>query len=294
MATDESQTFFGRSRAVTRGELTPTEDVKCPLCNITPKRFAVDYQGFTLCRCPGCKLKFVSPRLSFEELAEKVYADNYFAKRGEGRETSAEELDYYIRQIADFKRLLGTRTKILDIGCGNGAFLDFARGEGFDIAGVDIRLVPDAQDLGCPLWEGQLEEIDFGGEQFDLIRLNHVLEHTQNPLRELEICRELLRPGGILYISVPNMAGISARLKSLQSWWRFKAHRWRHFAAMHHLFFFSPATLRTMIGRSGLKVIYWNTPVPIKAGQTAWQRLYRSALERTRMSSILDLYATRE
>ena len=287
--------YFGKARAVTSGELTPTEEVLCPLCGIRPEPFAVDYQGFTLCRCERCGLEFVTPRLSFEELSEKVYSDNYLPKRDDSDWRSAEATHSFALQLAAFEKLLGGRKKVLDIGCGNGAFLDLARQIGWEIAGVDIILSPDARFLDCPVWEGRLQDIDFGADRFDLIRLNHVLEHTQNPLKELEICRELLEPGGILFISVPNIAGLSPRLKSLQSRLRLKSHRWRHYAAMHHLFFFSPKTLRAVIERAGLRVLDWNTPVPRKAGQSALlESLYRAVMERTRTSSILDFYCTRE
>ncbi|MBK8466169.1 MAG: class I SAM-dependent methyltransferase [Chloracidobacterium sp.] len=293
MPTKAPATFFGKAGAVTSGDLQPTEDVLCPLCKISPQPFAVDYQGFTLCRCPQCTLEFVTPRLSFDELADKVYSDNYFPKRDGSNKASPETSHYICRQLADFERLLGDRKKVLDVGCGNGAFLDFAREAGWSIAGADIKLSPDANELKCPLWEGRLQDIDFCDERFDLIRLNHVLEHTQDPLQELRICKALLEPKGILYLSVPNINGISPRLKSLQSRLRLKSNRWRHYAAMHHLFFFSPETLCAIVERAGFRVLDWNTPVPKKNGQSVLvETIYRNLMERTHSSSILDLYCT--
>jgi 2-polyprenyl-3-methyl-5-hydroxy-6-metoxy-1,4-benzoquinol methylase len=293
MATKTTETFFGKENAVTSGELVPTEQVLCPLCGIAPEPFAVDYQGFTLCRCGRCSLEFVNPRLSYDELAANVYSDNYFPKRDGSELRTAQATHYYDSQLTQFEALLGERRKVLDIGCGNGAFLDFARERGWEIAGVDIILSPYAKELDCPLWEGRLQDIDFGDGRFDLIRLNHVLEHTQDPLSELTICRELLAPNGILFISVPNIAGISPRLKSLQSRLMLKSHRWRHYAAMHHLFFFSPETLKLVVEKAGFKVLKWETPVPKKEGQNALtEGFYRTVLERTGTASILDLYCT--
>ena len=293
MSSTSTKTFFGRTDAVTSGELTPTEHVLCPLCKTPPEPFATDYQGFTLCRCSGCGLEFVSPRLSYQDLADHVYADNYFPKRESSTRLSAEAEDYYQKQINAFEDIVESRREILDIGCGNGSFLEYARGRGWNIAGVDIKLSPDAHELGCPLWEGRLEDIDFGDSRFDVIRLNHVLEHTQDPLYELEICRGLLKPGGVLFVSVPNITGLSSKLKSLQSRFKLKSHRWRHYAAMHHLFFFSPVTLKKLFEKAGFKVLALQTPVPKKAGQnTILESFYRLVMERTGTASILDIYGT--
>ena len=293
MSSVRPKTFFGKAQAVTRGDLTPTEEVLCPLCGTEPRPFAVDFQGFTLCRCGGCELEFVSPRLSFEELSAKVYSDNYLPKRNDANWRTAEATHTFSQQLANIERLAGWPKRILDIGCGNGAFLDLAREAGWTIAGVDIKLSDDARELDCPMWEGRIEEIDFGGNTFDVVRLNHVLEHTQNPLKELQICHSLLKPGGVLFISVPNIAGLSPRLKSMQSRLHLKSHRWRHYAAMHHLFFFSPRTLRAVAERAGFCVIEWETPVPRKGRQGALtEAIYRLMMERTGTASILDIYCT--
>ena len=289
--TNGRESYFGKADAVTSGKLVPDEVVVCPLCGRTPEPFAVDYQGFRLCRCPRCGLEFVTPRLSFEDLAEKVYSDNYFPVREGSNERSPEATHYYTRQMSNFERLLGRKGKVLDIGCGNGSFLDFARENGWEIAGSDIKLSDDARSLGCNLAEGRIKNLDLGDERFDLIRLNHVLEHTQEPVEDLKRCRQMLAPGGILFISVPNIAGISPRLKSLQSKLHLKGKRWRHYAAMHHLFFFSPATLKAAVEKAGMKVLEWETPVPRKSHQSALvESVYRTLLESTNSASILDCY----
>lgn len=291
--TEVPNRFFGKANAVTGGELTPDEHVLCPLCGTEPTPFATDFQGFTLCRCTDCGLEFVSPRLSFDELADKVYSDNYLPKRGEASWRSTDAIHTFLQQLASLERLCGGPGSILDVGCGNGAFLDLAREHGWQISGADIILSPDARELHCPLWEGRLKDIDLGGAAFDVVRLNHVLEHTQDPLKELKICRRLLEPNGVLFLSVPNIAGLSPRLKSLQSRLHLKSNRWRHYAAMHHLFFFSPATLRLLVERAGFRVLEWNTPIPQKKGQSKLvESVYKLVMERTNSASILDIYCT--
>jgi len=280
-----AENFFGQDEVVKRGALTPTENVVCPVCNREPRQFAVDYQGFHLCKCPQCGLQFQNPRLSFEELAEKVYTEDYCP----GHEESANDTAY-TRQIANFEKLIGKKGSVLDVGCGNGSFLRFAEKHGWEIFGADIRLSPETAGLTCPLWEGRLTEIDFGGATFDVIRFNHVIEHLQNPLLELARCRELLNPGGIVFVGVPNLAGVSPQIKNLQSRLGLKKKRWRHYAALHHLYFFTPSTLISMIEKAGFTVKFWETPVDKDYGR--FGDLYRRVVEQTRTGSILDFYIT--
>ncbi|MDQ3818858.1 MAG: class I SAM-dependent methyltransferase [Acidobacteriota bacterium] len=283
--------LFGSSGAVVRAALNRLVEVLCPLCHVAPKPFAVDYQGFQLCSCPSCGLQFLSPRPAVEQLTESVYNETYFEESVTSDEASCADRYQFARQLANLLKLRGRRGTILDVGCGDGSFLRYAEAEGWQVAGTDIRLASGARSLNCHLWEGQLPLIDFGRELFDVIRFNHVLEHTQNPLLELEAARKLLAPDGLVFISVPNIAGLSARLKSAQSRLHLKQKRWRHYAALHHLWFFSPGTLTRLAGRADLRVLHWETPVWKKSNRSSlMERLYRKLLEGSRAASIIDFY----
>lgn len=281
-----AETYFGQDPEVTRRELAPDEAVDCPLCGVTPVEFAVDYQGFHLCKCPKCGLQFQNPRLSFDDLANKIYTEDYCP----GHEESANDTAY-ARQLKNFESLIGKKGSVLDVGCGNGSFLQFAKSHGWETFGADIRLSPETANLTCPLFEGRLPDIDFGVLEFDVIRFNHVLEHLQNPLVELARCRELLNPGGIVFVGVPNLAGVSPRIKNFQSRLGLKKKRWRHYAATHHLYFFTPATLFRTIERAGFTVRLWETPVDKDYGKFGGD-IYRKLIEKTRAGSILDVYVT--
>ena len=286
MSDEKAENYFGQEAVVTRGALTPSETVLCPLCDRPPVEFAVDYQGFHLCKCTKCGLQFQNPRLTFDELADKIYTSDYCPGHEESSSTTA-----FARQIKNFEELTGRKGKVLDVGCGNGSFLEFAKQHGWETFGADIRLSPETSRLTCPLWEGRLPEVDFGGATFDVIRFNHVLEHLQNPLIELARCRELLNPGGLVFVGVPNLAGVSPRIKNLQSKLGLKKKQWRHYAAMHHLYFFTPETLKAVVERAGFVVRYWETPVD-KEYKEPGGGLYRRLVESTRTGSILDFYIT--
>ncbi|MBI2956344.1 MAG: class I SAM-dependent methyltransferase [Acidobacteria bacterium] len=284
--------LFGRPRQVIEAELPEREPVRCPLCDLDPAPFARDPQGFTLARCPGCHLEFLSPRPPFARLAERVYAHTYEDLSLAASQPTPEKKVQFERQLNLLERYLGRRGALLDVGCGAGAFLRLAAARGWQAAGTDIHLSEGARTSGARLWAGRLAAIDFGTERFDAVRFHHVLEHTENPLAELGRARALLRPNGLLYVSVPNLAGLSPRLKSWQSRWGMKRHPWRHYAALHHLWFFTPATLGRLVERAGFELLHWETPLRPKPGWPPWlTAAYRWLLEKPRRGSILDLYA---
>ncbi len=269
------------------------EQVRCPVCDVEPRLFAVDHQGFHLCRCPVCKLEFANPRPTLEELRELLYQQEYFYLSGGEQQIAYTRQYQFHRQLNTIFRLLRRKGSLLDFGCGDGAFLAFAQKEGWEVTGTDIRLSEQALRLSCRLVEGQLGQADLEPGSFDAIRINHVLEHTQNPLVELQNSGRLAAPGGIIFISVPNLAGISSRIKSVQSRLHLKARRWRHYAAIHHLWYFTPASLKALVEKAGLRTIFWETPVLKKpGGKPVAENVYRFLLEKPRCSSILDLYCS--
>jgi len=291
-APEKPAPLFGRPRAEVEQALTEREPVRCPLCEIEPVRFATDHQGFHLARCPRCGLEFQSPRPPFAKLAEWVYEREYGDLGEAAGELTPAKQAQFSRQLERIEALRGGRGSLLDVGCGAGAFLRAAAARGWQAAGTDIVLSDGARAPGARLWPGRLAAIDFGGARFEAARFHHVLEHTENPLAELTRVRQLLAPGGVLYVSVPNLAGVGPRLKSWQSRLGLKRNRWRHYAALHHLWYFTPATLARLVERAGFEVRHWETPMPVRTGRPAWlTALYRRLLEGPRWASILDLYA---
>ena len=101
---------------------------------------------------------------------------------------------------------------ILDIGCGGGVFLnEFKRffGLGWDIAGIEPT--PEyaslaSRRLGVNIETGMFNERSFSGQLFDLITINHVLEHISNPLEFLKNAFALLKPDGAIYLKTPDQS----------------------------------------------------------------------------------------
>ena len=286
-----SGSLFGRPRVEVEAALPDREPVHCPLCGRAPRRFGVDFQGLCLARCGACGLEFQHPRPVFEQLAAAVYASGYHPEGHEAVDHGRERT--FARQLARLERYVRRRpAALLDVGCGAGAFLGYARARGWEVGGADIRVTEAARRHGGRLWEGQLSDVDLQGARFDAVRFNHVLEHTGDPLRELRQARRVVSDDGVLLVGVPNVAGLSIRLKSWQSRLGLKRRSWKHYGALHHLWFFTPATLAALVEAAGFAVAYWETPAEDRTGRSGWLRgLVRGPLEAARMGGVVDLYA---
>jgi 2-polyprenyl-3-methyl-5-hydroxy-6-metoxy-1,4-benzoquinol methylase len=223
-------------------------------------------------------------------MATAVYGADYH--RPDEATVDARHERHYARQIARLERCLDAgRRHLLDVGCGAGAFLRFVNDRGWEAEGTDMVVTEWARASGAKLWAGELPAIDFGNTHYDVVRFNHVLEHTRDPLLELRRAHELVAPGGIVLIGVPNVAGLSPRLKSWQSRLGLKSKRWRHYAALHHLWFFTPTTLRRLAEAAGFDVVRVETPTMDRPDRSAvLTGAYRGLLETCRAGSLLDLY----
>jgi len=286
-----ADSLFGRSRDVVEAALPDREPVICPLCQREPQLFAVDFQGFFLARCPVCRLEFQHPRPLFDQLEDAVYNESYHPE--DHRNVDGTRARIFMRQLSQLEGYMSASpATVLDVGCGAGAFLDFASERGWEVAGTDVAVTNVVRQSGVKVWEGTLSGIAFTAERFAAIRFNHVLEHTQNPLAELQRARTLITDDGVLLVGVPNIAGLSIRLKSLQSRMGLKDQCWKHYGALHHLWFFTPATLSALVQKAGFEVLAWETPVTDRSDRSGWiSAVTRAPLEVLGLGGILDLYA---
>ena len=98
--------------------------------------------------------------------------------------------------------------RLLDVGCGNGEFLKFARNHGWDVTGIDFdeKAITEAGSSGLDVRLGSIEVID-SEEKFDFICLSHVIEHVYDPAEFVRSCYSRLNDGGVLWLETPNIEG---------------------------------------------------------------------------------------
>ncbi len=227
---------------------------KCTLCRGERHRHIFTLKGYDLVRCISCDLVFVRnpPETSnLSDLYNGALDDGYHDDAREEGSVAANRLADVARQHLGFVQTVIRSGQILDIGCATGDFVAVARAAGFDASGLDVseKSVRYAQDLrGLPISQGRVQDCRAPAGSLDAVTAFDVLEHVPDPMEDLRRYHGLLKPGGWLFISTPNVDGLFPRLSlSLAK----RLNYWPHAEPPHHLFQFSEATLRRMLTVSG-------------------------------------------
>ncbi|MBM4253252.1 MAG: class I SAM-dependent methyltransferase [Deltaproteobacteria bacterium] len=164
--------------------------------------------------------------------------------------------------------LLGSlpKGKFLDVGCGSGVIVRFARSLGWDAMGIDMDpvAVGKAQAIGLNVVQGSPADIPKYGQEFDCIMCCHVLEHVHDPIAMLKILKSALKPCGTLFLVLPNsQSGLRAHFSE----------NWRGLEAPRHLQIPSQQGLTSLLAALGFKVkVVYDPSAPTAAESLRIQR----------------------
>lgn len=241
---------------------------------------------WTMYRCTRCRSGYLDPRpskasigqaygsyythvaetpirasidqLNFLDRARRVLANGYLNIRFGTARSPASKLGIHLLRLfptqretldSEFRFLprpnFGHR--LLDIGCGNGAFLAKATSAGWAVVGIDFdpKAVEATREQG---FDARVGAIDlFAGESncFDAVTLSHVVEHVHDPIALLNDISRLLKPGGVLYVETPNIESLGSRIYR---------ENWRGIEAPRHLVLFNHESLNAAMVATGFEV----------------------------------------
>ncbi len=198
------------TKATTETNLIPS----CPLCNCAG-RAAFDKDEFKHAECDECGTWYVYPTPEPEALVswyQNARSDKNSSLCWESSQQHVQGV--WARTLRTVEALAG-RGPVLDIGCGAGQFLRFARRQGFhELEGVEPAADAAAKartDAGARVHETDLFLAPVERDSFALVTAWDVLEHLPQPRSALRHIFRLLRPGGVLGLATPHRFGISVR-----------------------------------------------------------------------------------
>jgi len=244
------------------------ETVACDLCHSTESIKVLDgvdwefgrQETFSIVRCKNCSLVYQNPRPALSSIPF-IYPPAYgFYQKSRGLQRFflwRFPQSVYYRLAYPYPYLKGIKPgRILDVGCAtgrtnypygrNGSLLQLKK-LGWDVSGLefDPKAAEIARNHGITVQVGRLPDGAFLGERFDVIRFNHVLEHSVSPSADLAAAAALLEEGGRIIVSGPNID--SAPFFLFQKYWS-------GLDLPRHFYHFTPVTLRKYFEAVGLPV----------------------------------------
>ena len=221
--------------------MKPTE---CILCRGEKSRTVHDLKDYSYVRCSGCGLVSLHPMPGRAALME-IYSGADERAVDPTIDPTGEENLFLERFRGELDRIEkhASRGRILDIGSAWGFFLHVCRERGWDARGVDPARVESEyarRRFHLPVVTGTLADARFPSGSFDVVTLWHVLEHLPDPASELGEIRRILKPGGLLVISVPT----AQSLKDFDDG-----------PVPLHCWYFERATLSALVEKKGFRVV---------------------------------------
>ncbi|HEY0343070.1 MAG TPA: class I SAM-dependent methyltransferase [Solirubrobacteraceae bacterium] len=207
-----------------------------------------------LVRCPRCDHRQTEPMPADAVLAN-AYAgaasEDYIGEEAGQRETARRALaciEQFLAPVPIADNGGPRHRALLDLGCWVGFLLAEAVERGWDAVGVEPSEFASAyarERLGLDVRTGELLTTPLPSGQFDAIVMGDVIEHLPRPAEALEQIAELLRPGGIVWIALPDAGSLVARGLRAR-WWS---------VIPTHVQFFTRGSIRTLLERQGWTVL---------------------------------------
>jgi len=193
---------------------------------------------YRIVKCLECGHGYSSPRpeklwINYKEVIDEVYLRNDVQ-----RIETAKKVILHLRKFLSSGRLL-------DVGCATGDFLSVAKGY-FDVEGLELSQwsAEIARSRGFIVHESELGELQ-GGELYDIITLWGVIEHFENPVKEVINIGKLLKRGGIVSLWTGDFDAILSKILGRRWWW----------VQGQHINLFSRRSLSTLFENNGFKVL---------------------------------------
>ena len=238
--------------------------MKCPVCkneisivwlkseNRHGRSLQEPHNEFNVYQCHACGLLGL-PEVETDESYYKLYypqgyhvpTQNALLGRAWGRVSS-----FLVKNKIDrIKRFVKTPCKLLDVGCGDGGFLKHLDKNMFDAYGLEPvkEAVERAKHAGLNVFKGNILQDRLAPESYDVVTLWHVFEHIKEPREALNRINAMLKPGGVLAMSMPNVNSLAFRKGGKY---------WFHLDSPRHLWLYNETNINKLLLAENFQVEY--------------------------------------
>ena len=192
--------------------------------------------------CNDCGMISINPHFTDEGLDE--FYNCYYQNRIISRELGEQRKEMYI-QDRDWILNYISGGKVLDIGCSGGDFLGAFDSDNWDKYGIDLTedaLESAAGNYNIKTFRGKVWETDVG-DDYDLVMMRGVIEHFRNPIPAMKKAIEILKSGGLMYVTATPAGDCFA--------FNVYRHKWHLFTPLEHIHFFSEKHLNKLFQEFG-------------------------------------------
>lgn len=217
--------------------------VKCYNCDSTSYRTLYVKGEYNINECLVCGFVYISP-VPPNRILNKYYSrfDNNLQNK---EEIIVNDSFRILDVIYKYKRHNKT---LLDIGSGNGVFLENSKLYGFEPFGLDIstKFISYFKNvLKIPLINADIRSYK-SKRRYDILTLNQVIEHFSDPANVIRNCYNLLNANGLISIATPNIQSFTSKIRQKD---------FDYLIPPEHLSYFSINSLKSMLIRNKFRIV---------------------------------------
>lgn len=214
----------------------------CTICQSEHVQLFCKKNGMVYLKCNHCTHVFVKDYPKEEDLIQ-YYSNRTSHHASQDKEQwdfSKIKSHYVYKPLLDKINQFVPSGKLLDIGCSNGSFIKTACVLGWKAEGVELEKgsYEVSQKYNLNVYNQELISLKLPSDKYNVITMWQVIEHLNNPETIIEECCRILKPGGILAISTPNIQSIG-KLLLKEKWGAVEPHV--------HLSLFTPKSLEQLL-----------------------------------------------
>lgn len=238
------------------------ESIVCPICG--SKKYSAEFSSrdqrygagsdlkFNIVKCKICNFKFLNPRPKEESIGLFYKMDFHKPGRGFAYSIIRPFFNFVQNEIIRKVKSYIKEGRVLDIGCGNGQLVSLLADTGYSVYGVEpsseaVNFFP--VNVRSRIFNKNINECGFEDNSFDCVLMFQSLEHVHNLEKIFSNIRKILKPEGMLWISVPNDDFFESKL--------FGAYYY-NLEVPRHLYFFTKKSLQAILEKEGFKNIEVN------------------------------------